>query len=142
MGIREVQERVSERIENVPGRYVDGTLKASRVAERGRQSAIENSVVVCVCVCVCVHAFFRACACSFVRARARACVCVCVRVCDVLSMCIQFAASPCTGQERPKLSVAFEFDPWTSFYNYMTTLGERKLARIEFANSFYLSNTF
>ena len=41
MGIREVQEvqeRVSERIENVPGRYVDGTLKASRVAERGRQS--------------------------------------------------------------------------------------------------------
>ena len=38
VGIREVQERVSERIEMVPGRYVDGTLKASRVAERGRQS--------------------------------------------------------------------------------------------------------
>ena len=37
MGIREVQERVSERIEKVPGRYVDGTVKASRVAERGRQ---------------------------------------------------------------------------------------------------------
>ena len=33
MGIREVQERVSERIEKVPGRYVDGTVKASRVAE-------------------------------------------------------------------------------------------------------------
>ena len=32
MGIREVQERVSERTEKVPGRYVDGTLKASRVA--------------------------------------------------------------------------------------------------------------
>ena len=45
MGIREVQERVSERIEKVPGRYVDGTVKASRVAERGRQRAIENSVV-------------------------------------------------------------------------------------------------
>ena len=37
VGIREVQERVSERIEKVPGRYVDGTVKASRVAERGRQ---------------------------------------------------------------------------------------------------------
>ena len=73
MGIREVQERVSERIEKVPGRYVDSTLKASRVAERGRQSAIGNSVVVCVCVCVCVHAFFRVCVCS--------CVCVCVSAC-------------------------------------------------------------
>ena len=52
MGIREVQERVSKRIEKVPGRYVDGTLKASRVAERGRQSAIGNSVVVCVFVFV------------------------------------------------------------------------------------------
>ena len=50
MGIREVQERVSERIAKVPGRYVDGTVKASRVAERGRQRAIGNSVVVCVCV--------------------------------------------------------------------------------------------
>ena len=37
MGIREVHERVSERIEKVPGRYVDGTVKASHVAERGRQ---------------------------------------------------------------------------------------------------------
>ena len=37
VGIREVQERVSERIEKVPGRYVDGTLKASRMAERGRK---------------------------------------------------------------------------------------------------------
>ena len=45
-------------------------------------------------------------------------------------------------KERPELSVAFEFDHWTSFYNYMTTLGEKKLTRKEFANSFYLSNTF
>ncbi len=37
MGIREVQERVSERIEKVPGRYVDGTLKSSRVAEGDRE---------------------------------------------------------------------------------------------------------
>ena len=82
MGIREVQKRVSERIEKVPGRYVDGTLKASRVAETGRQRAIVNSVVLCVCVCVCVHAFFRACvrarACVCVRARPRATFCVCV----------------------------------------------------------------
>ena len=59
MGIREVQERVSERIEKVPGRYVDGTLKAFRVAEGGRQSAIGNSVVVCVCVCLCVCVYMR-----------------------------------------------------------------------------------
>ena len=32
MGIREVHERVSGRIEKIPGRYVDGTLKISRVA--------------------------------------------------------------------------------------------------------------
>ena len=76
-----VQERVSERTEKVPGRYVDGTLKASRVAERGRQRAIGNSVIVCVCVCVCVHAFFRA------RARSRACVCVCVCVCVRATFC-------------------------------------------------------
>ena len=31
-GIREVQERVSERIEKIPGRYVDGTLNIYRVA--------------------------------------------------------------------------------------------------------------
>ena len=37
MGIREVQERVSEGIEKVPGRYVDGTLNISRVAEIGKQ---------------------------------------------------------------------------------------------------------
>ena len=48
VGVREVQERVSERIENIPGRYVDGTLKASRMAERGRQRDLGNSVVVCV----------------------------------------------------------------------------------------------
>ena len=40
---------------------MDGTVKASRVAERGRQRAIGNSVIVCVYVCVCV------------------CVCVCMR---------------------------------------------------------------
>ena len=28
VGIREVHERLSERTEKVPGRYVDGTLKA------------------------------------------------------------------------------------------------------------------
>ncbi len=72
MGIREVQERVSERIEKVPGRYVDGTLKASRVAERGRQRAIGNSVVVCECVCVCVHSYVSA--------------CLCLRACD--GMCV------------------------------------------------------
>ena len=63
MGIREIQERVSKRIEKVPGRYVDGTLKTSRLAERGRQTEIGNSVAVCVSVCVCVHAFFGACVC-------------------------------------------------------------------------------
>ncbi len=68
MGIREVQERVSERIEKVPGRYVDGTLKTSRVAERGRQTEIGNSVVVCVCVCVFV------CVCVCVCASVRGCV--------------------------------------------------------------------
>ena len=74
MGIREVQERVSERIEKVPGRYVDGTVKASRVAERGRQRAIGNSVVVCVCVSV--------------RAHVRACVRVCVCVRATFCVCI------------------------------------------------------
>ena len=102
MGIREVQERVSERIEKVPGRYVDGTLKASRVAERGRQRAIGNSVVVCecVCLCVCVDAFFRACVRSCVFVCVCVCVCVCLRACDVLCMCIQFVALPCTDQKR------------------------------------------
>ena len=42
VGIREVQERVSERIEKVPGRCVDGTLKASRMAERGREREIRK----------------------------------------------------------------------------------------------------
>ena len=74
MGIREVQERVSERIEKVPGRYVDGTLKASRVAERGRQRAIGNSVVVCVCVLAFFRAFVCVCVCVCVRATFCACV--------------------------------------------------------------------
>ena len=39
VGIREVQERVSERIEE---RYVDGTVKASRVAERGRRRSSDR----------------------------------------------------------------------------------------------------
>ena len=68
MGIREVPERVSERIEKVPGRYVDSTVKASRVAERGRQIAFGSSAVVCVCVCgvVCVHACVCATFCAYV----------------------------------------------------------------------------
>ena len=78
MGIRKVQERVYERIEKVPGWYVDGTVKASCVAERGRQREIENSVVMCVCVCVCVHAFFCACV--------HACVCVCM--CATFCACV------------------------------------------------------
>ena len=45
-------------------------------------------------------------------------------------------------KERPEFSVAFQFDPWTSFYNYLTTLGQNKLVRKEFANSLYLSNIF
>ena len=88
--IREVQERVSERIENVPGLYADGTLNISRVAEIGKQRAIGNSVVVCVCLCV------------------RGCVRVCVCVRDT---------SLYRPKERPEVSFAFEFDPWTSFYN-------------------------
>ena len=95
---------------------------------------------------MCVHAFFRACVRSRARARARArvCVCVCTRACarrfvHVYTICGTSLYRP---KERPELSVAFEFDPWTSFYNYMTTLGEKKLVRIEFAMSFYLSNTF
>ena len=81
--------------------------------------------------------FVRAC----VRARVRAYVCVCVRatffVC--VSMCGTSSYRP---KERPEVSVAFEFDPWTSFCNYATTLGEKKLVRKEFANSLNLSNTF
>ena len=79
MGIRKVQERVSERIEKVPGRYVDGTLNISRVAERGKQRTIGNSVVVCVCVCVCV--------CVFVLAGVRVCVCVRATFCVYISVC-------------------------------------------------------
>ena len=67
MGIREVQERVSERIEKVPRRYVDGTLKTSHMAERGRQTEIGNSVVMCVCVRVYMHSSVRVCVCARVR---------------------------------------------------------------------------
>ena len=55
MGIREVHGRVSKRIEKVPGRYVDGTLKVSRMSERGRKREIGNSVVVCVCAVSYTH---------------------------------------------------------------------------------------
>ena len=98
MGIREVQERVSERVEKVPGRYVDGTLKTSRVAERGRQTEIGNSVVVCVCVCVCVHAFC-ACVCVCVYVYVRACV---RRFVHVYTICGTSLYRP---KERPELSV-------------------------------------
>ena len=142
MGIREVQERVSERIEKVPGRYVDGTVKASRVAERGRQRTIENSVVMCVCdVCVCMRASVCARACVLgLCISANVCVCVCVCVCACVRCFVHVHTISGTSlyrpKERPELSVAFEFDPWISFYNYMTTLGEKKLMRKEFANSF------
>ena len=133
---------------------MDGTVKASRVAERGRQRAIGNSVVVCVCG-VCVHARASVCASSrafwvCVSVRTCVCVCVCVCVCARARACVRCfvhvhticGTSLYRPKERPELSVAFEFDHWTSFYNYMTTLGEKKLMRKEFANSFYLSNTF
>ena len=78
MGIPAVHERVTERIEKVPGRYVDGTMNISRVAEIGKQRAIGNSVVVCVCVCVCscVRACVRACVCVFACVRRFVCVCI------------------------------------------------------------------
>ena len=87
-GIREVQERVSERIEKVPGWYVDGTLNISQVAKIGKQRAIGNSVVMCVCMCVCV--FMCVCAC--------ACVCVfaCMRRFVSVYQCV---APPCTDQK-------------------------------------------
>ena len=104
--------------------------------------------VVCVCACAreCVRARMRF---GFVYQCVCVCVCVCVwfvcvRACvrrfvHVYTICGTSLYRP---KERPELSVAFEFDPRTSFYNYMTTLGEKKLVRKEFANSFYLSNTF
>ena len=91
-----------------------------------------------MCVCACVHAFFCAC----VRACVRVCVCVCAcvrRFVHVYTICGTSLYRP---KERPELSVAFEFDPWTSFYNYMTTLGEKKLVRKEFANSFTCRTPF
>ena len=78
MGIREVQERVSERIAKVPGRNVDGTLNISRVAERGKQRVIGNTVVVCVCMCVFLRACVRVCVCE------RVTFCVCINVWHLL----------------------------------------------------------
>ena len=83
---------------------------------------------------------------GFVYQCERVCVCVCVCVCACVR-CFVHVHTICgtslyRPKERPELSVAFEYDPWTSFYNYMTTLGEKKLMRKEFANSFYLSYTF
>ena len=60
----------------------------------------------CVCVCVCV----RACA----RASVRVSVCVRETFCVCVSMC---GTSLYRLKERPEVSFAFEFDPWTSFYN-------------------------
>ena len=45
---------VSQGTEKVPGRYVDGTLNISRVAERGKQRAIGNSVVTTFCAYQCM----------------------------------------------------------------------------------------
>ena len=84
---------------------MDGTLKTSRVAERGRQTAVGNNVVV--------------------RSSVRVCVCV-RRFVHVYTIC---GTSLCRPKEGTELTVAFEFDPWTCFYNYMTTLGEKKLVR-------------
>ena len=64
---------------------MDGTVKASRVAERGRQRAIGNSVVVCVRVCV--HAFLRKCV----------SVSACVRSYVRVNQCV---APPCIDQKR------------------------------------------
>ena len=94
MGIREVQERVSERIEKVPGRYADGTLNISRVAEIGKQRAIGNSVV----------ARARACVCVFVRACVRVCVCMCATFCVCVSMCGTSLYRP---KERPNVFYIF-----------------------------------
>ena len=73
----------------------------------------------CVCVCVCVCGCVYTCVLPCVRACARAYV---RRFVQVYTIC---GTSLYRSKERPELSVAFEFDPWTSFYNYMTTLGER-----------------
>ena len=101
---REVQERVSERIEKVPGRYVDGTLNISRVAEIGKQRAIGNSVVVCVCLCV--------------RA------CVRVSVCVHETFCVyQWVAPPCTDLKRgPKSRLLLNLIPGHHFTMFSTSL--------------------
>ena len=73
------------------------------------------------------------------RACVRVCVCVCVSV--SVSACVRrfvhvytiCGTSLYRPKERPEREreVAFEFDPWTSFYNYMTTLGEKKFVPVE-----------
>ncbi len=145
MGIREVQERVSERIEKVPGRYVDGTLKASRVAERGRQRAIGNSVVVCECVCVCVCVYMRSSVRVCVRACVRACVCVCV--CAFLRECVSVSACVRWYVRVNQCVAPLNLIPGRPFTMFSISLYDdirRKEAsqKEEFANSLYLSNTF
>ena len=87
--------------------------------------------MVCVCVCVFVSAHVRTC----VR------VCVCLRACDVLFVCVSMCGTSLyRPKERPELSVAFKFDPSSLnillqcfVHLYMTTLGQKKLVRKEFA---------
>ena len=117
-GIREVQESVSERIEKVPGRYVDGTLNISLVAKIGKQRAIGNSVVACVCVCVCV----RACVC--VHACVRACVraCVCLRACDVLCLYMNVWHLLVQTKRGPKFRLLLNLIPGHRFTMFSTSL--------------------
>ena len=86
-------------------------------------------------------------------ARARAFwVCVSVRTCVCVRVCVCVRATFCAcvynlwhllvpTKREARTVGCFQFDPWTSFYNYMT-LGEKKLVKKESANSFYRSNTF
>ena len=67
------------------------------------------------CVCVCVRVCVRAC----VRACVHACVRACVRACVCVWLCVSVWVCGCTSlnwpHERPALSVAWGYDPWTTF---------------------------
>ena len=98
-------------------------------------------------MCVCVYVYMR----SSVRACVRVCVCVCLRACDVLCMCIQFVAPPCTDQKGgPNSRLLLNLipgRPFTMFTMFSISLYDdirRKEAsqKEEFANSLYLSNIF